>query len=410
MQVKVISSFLKIRNLSVFVILFYLMQNAMVCNAFNLSKKAEISILTCSPGDEMYSVYGHSAIRVKDAINNYDVVFNYGIFDYSTPNFLYRFARGQTDYLLGAYDFPDFLEEYVADKRSIFEQVLDLTQVEKQKVFDFLLWNAKPENRVYRYNFFFDNCATRVRDVIAEQVDGKVAFNERNHVEKTFRQLIKEYHSKLKWLNFGIDLVVAAPADKIASVYEEMFLPDYLMAHFSTAVIEAENGTRSLVKSSRPLYTAPGRESLGIDLLCPFVVFLVLLILVTIISVNQFRKNNLKYGFDYLIYGINGLMGIILLWFVLYSEHPAMRPNYNLLWVIPLNLAIVIVWRIKRWRNFTRYFHVAITIWLILFILLGFLLPQKFHIAFYLLILTVLCRSVLHSLNILKQIVKVKKN
>ena len=144
--------------------------------AFQLSDQAKVSIITCSPGNEMYSVYGHSAIRVNDPRLNYDVAFNYGIFDFSSPNFLYRFCAGQTDYLLGAYRFDTFLNEYQQDKRSVFEQELNLTAKEKQAVVDFLVWNAQPENRVYRYNFFFDNCATRVRDVIADNV------RRRNHL------------------------------------------------------------------------------------------------------------------------------------------------------------------------------------------------------------------------------------
>lgn len=391
------------RNFFKSLILFFLLQNALGSNAFTLSTQAEISVLTCSPGSEAYSVYGHSAIRVNDPVARYDVVFNYGIFDFSTPNFLYRFAKGETDYLLGAYKFSDFYEEYVAEKRSVFEQILDLRQNEKQKIFDFLLWNAKPENRVYRYNFFFDNCATRVRDVIEAGVNGTVIFSEKNHTEKTFRQLIKEYHRKLKWLNFGIDLVVAAPADKVASVKEEMFLPDYLMNHFSTATIQTDIGPRPLVKSKHAVYTAPVVKSSTFSITSPFIVFSVLLILGAFYSVRQYRRNKITHWLDYIIYGINGLMGIILLWFVLYSEHPAMRPNYNLLWAIPLNLFFIIIWKVKRWRKFTRYYHFILAVWLLLFILLGFLLPQKFHVAIYLLVLILLSRNILYSIMMLKE-------
>lgn len=351
----------------------------------------------------MYSVYGHSAIRVKDTIHKYDVVFNYGIFDFNTPDFICRFAKGQTDYLLGAYDISDFLEEYVADRRNVSEQILDLNQKEKQKIFEFLLWNVKPENRVYRYNFFFDNCATRVRDVVVEQLDGKVVFAEKEQVAKTFRQLIKEYHGKQKWLNFGIDLVVASPADKIASVSGEMFLPDYLRSHFSTALIRTDKGTKPLVKSEHPIYTVRRTESSKVDYTGPLVVFFVLLALVVIYSVKQNSKNKITYWVDYIIYGTNGLMGIILLWFVLYSEHPAMRPNYNLCWAVPFNVFFVIAWSVKRWRKFTRYYHFILSFWLLLFVILGFFLPQQFHIANYLLVLILLSRTVFHSYMILKE-------
>ncbi|MCG6189068.1 Lnb N-terminal periplasmic domain-containing protein [Maribellus maritimus] len=392
---------MRIQRLTFLLILAFLLQNKET-RAFVLSRHSEISVLTCSPGDEAYSVYGHSAIRVKDESYNYDVVFNYGIFDFSSPNFLYRFASGQTDYLLGAYGFSDFVDDYIAAKRSIYEQVLNLTQHEKQKVFDFLLWNAQPENRVYRYNFLFDNCATRVRDVIQEQSDGNVNFPEKPENQKTFRDLIKEYHSKLLWLNFGIDLIVVAPSDKDASAFEEMFLPDYLMGHFTNSTITTGNETKPLVRATNVIYQAPESTFKSLKIVSPFVVFGILLLLVIYVSVRQWRKKKINYLTDYLVFGINGFMGVVMLWFVLYSEHPAMHPNYNLLWAIPVNLIFIFIWKIKKWRTVTRYYFVVVSVWLLLFLLLGSLVPQKFHVVFYLLTLIVLARAVLNTLFVLR--------
>lgn len=393
---------MKIFQLPILFLLFFLFQNSRAQD-FILTSRAEISVLTCSPGNEAYSVYGHSAIRIKDEAYNYDVVFNYGIFDFSAPNFVYRFASGQTDYLLGAYGFPQFVDEYVAAKRSIYEQVLNLTQTEKQKVLEFLLWNAKPENRVYRYNFFFDNCATRVRDVIQEQTNGEVIFPEYDKNPRTLRDLIKEYHSKLLWLNFGIDLVVAAPSDRKATANEEMFLPDYLMEHFSNSTIKTGDETRPLVKSSGVIYQAPELKIKSSKITSPFVVFGILLLVVMVVSFRQFQRKKIRYLTDYLVFGINGFMGVVMFWFVLYSEHPAMHPNYNLLWAVPLNLVFVIVWKIKKWRQVTLYYFPVISVWLILFMLLSPFVPQEFHIVFYLITLTVLTRSVLHTLFIWKK-------
>jgi hypothetical protein len=381
--------------------LFLFFQNV-TSKAFVLSNRAEISVLTCSPGDEAYSVYGHSAIRVKDVSYDYDVVFNYGIFDFSAPNFLYRFASGQTDYLLGAYGFPAFVGEYRAAKRSIYEQVLNLTPSEKQKVFDFLLWNAQPENRVYRYNFFFDNCATRVRDVVQEQTQGSVVFPEYSEDPKTFRELIKKYHSKMLWLNFGIDLVIAAPADTLASAFDEMFLPDYIMQHFAHSTIKAGNEIRPLIKNSRVIYQAAALKITSPKIISPEVVFGILLVLVVYVSVRQFRKKKINHLADYLVFGMNGFMGIVMLWFVLYSEHPAMHPNYNLLWAVPLNLVFAILWKIKKWRTATRYYFFFILVWMLGFILFSAFLPQKFHVVFYLLGSMVLVRALLNSVFILK--------
>jgi hypothetical protein len=367
-------------------------------HAFQLSQQSEISLLTCSPGNEVYSVYGHSAIRVKDITRDWDMVFNYGLFDFSAPNFLYRFAKGHTDYLLGAYEFSVFVEEYVADQRSIYEQVLNLLDAEKQQVFDFLLWNARPENRVYRYNFFFDNCATRVRDLIQNQAEGEVLFPAETRYQKTFRDLIKEYHSKMAWLNFGIDLIVAAPSDRNASAFEEMFLPDYLMLHFENTEIHYGKEIRPLVKLTRPVYTATETNHIGAGFPGPLVVFGLMLLFVAGLSVTQYRNMRNIYLVDYFVFGLTGFTGFVMLWFVLFSEHPAMAPNFNLLWAFPLNLIFAVVWKIKKWRQVSRYYFPVVSVWYMIFLLLSFLLPQHFHAVFYMITVMVLCRSILNTL------------
>ena len=368
-----------------------------------LSEMAEISVITCSPGIEAYSVYGHSAIRVKDEMYNYDVVFNYCIFDFSAPNFVYRFSSGHTDYLLGAYHFADFYKEYEQEKRSIYEQVLNISLKEKQNIFDFLIWNAQPENRVYRYNFFFDNCATRVRDVVQQQVETEVIFPEYPVNKKTYRELIKEYHSKLCWLNFGIDLVVSAPSDKTAPAYDEMFLPDYLMEHFANSTLVTETGEKPLVKSSATLYQSPGLKIRSFKIVSPFILFGIVFLFVLFFSYKQFRSKKIKPGLDYFVFGLSGLMGVVMVWFVLYSQHPAMKPNYNLIWAMPLNMLFALVWTIKSWRPKTRYYHVFISTWLLVFLIAGSFLPQEFNLVSYVFVLIVFCRSLLHTLFIFRK-------
>ena len=214
--------------------------------SFTLSDQAVVSILTCGPNEEVYALYGHTAIRVNDPARKIDLAFNYGVFSFDKPNFIYRFAKGETDYFLYPFPFNSFFENYKKEQRSMYEQVLNLSPKEKQQLFDFLVWNAKEENREYRYNYFFDNCASRVRDVIEKQVDGRIIFPEKSNHPKSFRELIKMYHGRDYWLNFGIDIVVCAPADRLATAYEEMFLPDYLMDHFAHAQIQSEAGSRPL--------------------------------------------------------------------------------------------------------------------------------------------------------------------
>ncbi|HBL75759.1 MAG: hypothetical protein A2W90_04465 [Bacteroidetes bacterium GWF2_42_66] len=393
------------RHNSLFIVLILLLSFAFPFQAksFTLSDQSVLSILTCGPNEEVYALYGHTAIRVNDPVHKVDLAFNYGVFSFDKPNFIYRFAKGETDYLLYPFQFNHFFEDYKKDQRSMYEQVLNLSQKEKQQLFDFLIWNAKEENREYRYNFFFDNCASRVRDVIEKQVDGKVIFPEKSNHPKTFRQLIKMYHGRDYWLNFGIDLVVCAPADRLATAYDEMFLPDYLMDHFAHAQIQDENGSRSLINETRTLFEAPPMPSPGFSITSPGIVFFLIALLVVYISVRQFRRNKIPALTDYLIYGMNGLMGVILLWFVLYSEHPAMSPNYNLIWAMPLNLLFALVWMVKKWRSVTRWYHVFMLGWMLLFTVFGSLLPQSFHIVFYCFVLMVLSRAALHTVIIFRK-------
>ena len=369
--------------------------------AFELSEQAEISLITCAPGNGAATAYGHTAIRVKDEIHNYDLAFNYGIYDFEAPNFAYRFASGETDYLLAAYNFESFVNSYKRKNRSVYEQTLELTPTEKQKIVDFLIWNAKPENRVYRYNFFFDNCATRVRDVLANNIEGGLTFDEEKHSHKTLRQLVDDYHGKLLWLTFGIDLVVSSESDREATFWEEMLLPDYLMNHLAEAV--KTNGNIPIVKKTTTIYQSSGSKYKSFLLVSPFVVFLVCALLFAFFSYKQFRRSEMKIRLDYLIYGITGAMGVVMAWMALFSEHPAMNPNYNLLWALPVNLLFAIILRVKKWRLFVKYYHVFVSICLILFICCCAFIPQRFHPAFYLFIAMLLSRSLFHSILFLKE-------
>lgn len=389
-----------IKSIGIFSInLFLLIVLSFPTRAFSLSPEARISIITCSPGDEAYSVYGHSAIRVTDPALRFDLVYNYGIFDFSAPNFLYRFAAGQTDYLLGAYSFQHFLEEYRRHKRGVVEQILNLTPKEKQEIFDFLSWNARPENRVYRYNFFFDNCATRVRDVIENHVTDGVSYHS-SPSHKTLRQLTKDYHKKLRWLNFGIDFLISAPADQTATLREEMFLPDFVQKHFSTAT--RGGGNEPLVLATHTLLPAHSHPKSS-HLPGPLLVFLILCGLIIVATLRQIQRKNLKPLIDYLLYGAIGFCGWFVSWFVLFSEHPAMHPNYNLLWLLPLHLIFAIGWTQKEWRSVLRYYLLAHSIWILLFLATAPFLPQWFHPIFYIIAFTSGFRSAAHTYLLLKK-------
>jgi len=366
----------------------------------NLNSDSQISVLTCGPGNQVYSLYGHSAIRVKDPVMKLDVVFNYGVFSFNSGNFVYRFAKGQTDYMLEPETYSDFYRSYLSKKRSITEQELDLTQNEKQKVCDFLVNNARPENRVYRYNFFMDNCSSRIRDVFQKQINGKLIFNEKKGQGKTFRQHATDCQKQIPWLDFSIQLALGSPSDKIASVYSEMFLPEFLHSHFAGAKILKDGKERLLVKKENIIIKEEHHNIPFLWKFSPEIVFCILLLIILGISYLEWKRKKIKYGADYFLFIITGFIGFGILWLVIYSEHPSLRPNYNLLWAFPLNLIFIFMWMKKKWRHFLKLYWPLLSLELILFFIFRSKIPQSFCLSFYFIAGMLLVRSVLHSLQL----------
>ena len=357
-----------------------------IVNAQSFSPQATVSILTCNPGTDVYSMYGHTAIRVSDPAMGIDAVFNYGVFSFETPNFMVRFAEGKTDYLMVGEKFRSFMREYNEDKRSVYEQVLNLSPEGKNKLFTALLENAKPENREYRYNFFIDNCATRVRDMIEHNGGGTVRFTD-NHPTESYRDLIKKFHHSFRWIDLGIDLLVGKKADVAVSAYGQMFLPDYLKDQFAKAEITVDGKVQPLVLETRTLVEFPNSR-LHSDLPWPAIVFGLIFLLVAGISVRNYLRNTKSEWLDYWLLGLSGFAGFIIGWFTLYSEHPAMSPNYNLLWAFPANLFFAFVWKNKKWRSKTLYYF-----WLTgVLLLLSFVIGQRYNLAVFFIIMALLVR------------------
>jgi len=373
------------RQFILLIFLFLLIIQKQV-NAQQLGTYATVSILTCDPGMDVYSMYGHTAIRVKDEAQHIDAVFNYGLFSFDAPDFMYRFAKGKTDYLMGDEKFGSFMREYVEDKRSVYEQVLNLSQEGKTHLFMALLENDKPENRQYRYNFFMDNCATRVRDMIERNAGVTVHFTD-NHPIESYRDLIKKYHHHFRWIDLGIDLLVGKKSDQPVSAYGQMFLPDYLKAQFAGAKITTGETTQPLVLETRTLLLFPNASTMS-DLPWPAFVFGFFFLIVAGISVRNVRRKKNTDWLDYWLFALSGLAGLIIGWFTLYSEHPAMSPNYNLLWAFPPNLVFAAIWRVKKWRNYSRYYFYLVAALLLLSLFVG----QQFNPAVYMIMLMLLLR------------------
>jgi hypothetical protein len=326
-----------------------------------------VSLLTCEPGEALYARFGHTAIRVRDSVGQ-DVVYNYGLFDFNTENFYWKFLLGQTDYLLGVSPTDYFLKEYQERNTIVWEQVLNLNILEKRNLISALNKNYEPENRMYRYNFAFDNCATRPRDKIQEVVDGVIALGTA-YEHETYRQLINRFLAEAPWAELGINLVFGAEADKKVKNSGSDFLPMLLRDNFQRGLMvhPERQETRKLVNEISMLVYADNSSRKPLFwLFQPEVIFI--LWLIPGVALSFFKKSNRRNSliFDSVLFSITGLAGILLFLLSFFSEHPLVGSNYNLLWLNPLNLiAAVLVWPDKT-RKLMLWYH-GFSVFLILF-------------------------------------------
>ena len=307
-----------------------------------LSETSEISILTIGPGAELYDKFGHSAFRIEDPETGQDVVFNYGVYDFETPNFYTKFAQGKLLYQLGVSYYQPFYDSYVAQNRWVKQQTLNLTLSEKRAVSDFLWNNARPENKKYKYDFFFDNCATKIRDVIQEILGSKLEFKE-NHIkeELTFRQLIQQNLQANSWGSLGIDIALGAVIDRKAKPIEYQFLPEYVYEGAANAVINRNGASESLVKQTTVLFENTPTPTENTFLTSPLFILGILGLLIVFITYQDYKRNVRSRYLDTFLFFFTGLIGIflLLLWFA--TDHTATANNYNLLWAFPISIFLI---------------------------------------------------------------------
>ncbi len=321
-------------------LLFIVFLFIVVCGTaqeLRLSPAAQISVLTCGPGEELYSTFGHSAIRVQDPTLGIDQVYNYGTFDFNTPNFYLKFTRGKLLYALSTQSFPRFLYSYQLENRWVKEQLLDLSIAQKQELFRFLRTNNLPENRFYKYDFFFDNCSSRIRDGFNDIFKEDLQFNEDHLKEQyTFRELIHQNLITNSWSSFGIDLALGAVIDRKATQSEHMFLPFYVLQQLENSTLSG----KPLVMRERTILESQKISSGVYFLASPLFWFLLFLLFVLTITFIDF-KNGLRNRFlDLFLFSITGIAGfiILLLWFA--TDHSATASNFNVLWLFPTNLVV----------------------------------------------------------------------
>ncbi|WP_242133202.1 lipoprotein N-acyltransferase Lnb domain-containing protein [Aestuariivivens marinum] len=306
-----------------------------------LSSEAEISVLTVGPGISLNDAFGHSAFRIRDYVKGIDFVFNYGVYDFKTPNFYLKFAQGKLNYLIGFDYYEDFYESYVSQNRTIKEQILHLSQTEKQQLFDYLTNNYKPENRAYLYDFFYDNCATKMRDVLQEVTNNNIKFNTPEHFKaKTFRTLIHDNLNLNSWGAVGIDMALGSVIDRQATPYQHMFLPENIYRFFEEATFKAKPN-QTLVKQNKILFQKMEQPKKINFFTSPLFIFGLIGLIILFLTYKDYKNKKRTVWLDALLFSTTGLIGvfILLLWFA--TDHTGTHQNYNLLWAFALNLFMV---------------------------------------------------------------------
>ena len=304
-----------------------------------ITPHAEISILTIEPGASLNDAFGHSAFRINDSIAKVDVIFDYGRYDFNTSNFYLKFAQGKLNYKIGANHFSDFYQSYVAQNRQVTEQILNLNFEEKEKLYKFLIRNYRPENQDYLYDFFYDNCATKIKDVAQIATGNTITFHTPENLDsESFRSLIYQNVKPNSWGGFGIDLALGSVIDRNIDSEHFMFLPEYIALFFDNATLKNDI---PLVAERKILYKSKEADSSTNFLLSPLFVFLIISILILYITYTDYKQKSRSRILDTLIFGITGSIGIVilLLWFA--TDHSATANNYNLLWAFFINLFII---------------------------------------------------------------------
>ena len=333
----------------------------------------EFSVITIGPyEDELYSAFGHSGIRYRDKLNNIDLFYNYGIFDFDQPNFYINFLNGRLLYMVGKYNYQTVENFYINQKRYVKEQVLNLNNSEKIILFNYLEQNIRPENRTYLYNYVYNNCATKIRDILITVYGERITFKKKSD-NKTIRALMDKYLKNNKWGDLGIDICLGLEIDKKASYSEEMFLPEYLFNNLEDSFLDDNVNLISktnIINSNSPVINK--------NIFQPKYIFLLFLIICVFLSFRQIKYSLLYIYFDFTVFFISGVIGVLLIYLWFFTDHLSSF-NYNLIWAFPFNLifSFLLIFNFK--SNLTRWYTIIISAVLFSLLILWNFLPQNLN-------------------------------
>ncbi|CAI8356316.1 MAG: Uncharacterised protein [Polaribacter sp. SA4-10] len=367
-----------------------------VSNAqINLSVYSEVSIVTADAGSELFEAFGHAAIRIKDPVLQLDVIYNYGMFDFNAPNFYTNFVKGKLNYQLGRQRFNQFINSYNYQKRNVQQQVLNLSQQEKQAFFLYLENNAAPKNRDYWYDPYYNNCATKLRDITTTILGDQVTFTKLHQPQKKYslRALMRQEIPWNTWGSFGINLALGNKLDVIATESQYMYLPNYIFQKFRIAT-RIQNGEIVDLVKREDLLLKHKKQSYKSQLLSPLFVFILLSLLGFLITYKDYTETKRTKWFDFLILFITGIIGVVVLFLWFFTDHTTTPNNFNFLWAFAPNLLMAFLLlneKPKQW--FSSYFK-FVTLLLILMLLFWIIGIQSFPFAILPFVLFLIIRYV----------------
>lgn len=374
-----------------------LMLLALQAQSKQLSDEAFISLLTCGHGKPLYAAFGHTAIRVNDPVNRIDRVYNFGTFDFETSGFYFKFLLGKLDYTLSAGSYKSFYQVYVSENRSIYEQKLLLDNETLSLIYASLEKHYLPENRNYRYNFFEDNCTTRVLDIINEHAGNAhtgAFFGQPCTI--TFRQGLRHYISHRPWLMLGINLMLGPFADKTINNYQSLYLPDNLMQ----GIIETSwAGEPEVIFQG---ITLPAAQN---SVFSPMIIFWLLMFLFVAEIIWLKTNKETSHKLDYLLFTLAGITGLLFLLLWMFSDHVSLQSNLNMIWANPLNMIIIMLLLVNWLKGLTIYL-IIYTLMIFFFIINWSKLPQQFPLDAMPVLLLLAFRSAQHVFEFVKKPVR----
>jgi len=351
-------------------------------------------LVTCAPGTETYSIYGHSALRITNPYCGIDSIYNWGVFDFSTPHFAWKFAKGRLDYMLDVNAPQSFLGEYFYEKRSVYEQKINLEPDEMAKLLALLKENQKPENAKYRYDFFYDDCSTRIRDILEKSIGSRLLYPpEEKKDQPTFREMLGKYQMPYPWLKLGIDLIMGTPGERKTTLRGRMFLPIDLQDGLSQALVNRDGRMVPLLRNPEILLQFDPPVIKSRFYTTPVFLFTLLLVaIIVLLSLN--RKKCFNRILDIFLFSVFSALSILMIFFNFFTDHMQMRWNLNIIWLSPFVLmCLASLIMNKGWKT---WFRAVFCLCFIAFLIQVFL-PGGYNTAFLPLILILMIRSAARS-------------